>query len=105
MAETPLEFRADARVAAQEIASPQQQIEEVERAGAPLRRLVGGDDGAELGLEARGQVGVARGEQLVECGLHSVSGSEGVFAREVIAIRALPTGPAPVALAPTREIS
>ena len=67
--EARLEAPADAGVVAHEIARAEQQIEEVERAGARLQLVVPIDRAAQLLLQERGEIGVRVQPELIESGL------------------------------------
>jgi hypothetical protein len=62
----PLQVLAHRRVVAHQVAGAEQQIEEVEAAGAALQRLVALDHRPELVAEARREVGAGAVEEVVE---------------------------------------
>ena len=64
--EARLERPADARMRREQIARAQQQIDEIERAGALLQRLVSVDDAAELFVQQRREIAVGRALERVE---------------------------------------
>src|SRR5262249_32679311 len=68
MREAALELRPHGRVAAHQVARAEQEIQEVEAAGAALERLVALHDRPELVAQARGEVGTRAAEEVVERG-------------------------------------
>ena len=61
-----LERRAHVAAVAHDVARAHEQVEEVERADASLGVFVGGDDGRQLVVQARGEVGVGVAVELLD---------------------------------------
>ncbi len=76
-----LHLAAHAGVGAQQVARAREQVEEVELAGARLERLVVGDQRSQLVVEAGGEVGLGRVDDLRERGADLVAPCVDVAAR------------------------
>ena len=84
--EARLEAAPHAGVVAHQIARAEQQIEEVERAGARLELVVAVDRAAQLALQQRGEVGVRGHPELIEARLERRPGLHHAFARDAVAV-------------------
>src|SRR6185503_251396 len=97
--ESPLELRAHVGAVAHQVAGAEEQVEEVQRPGALLERLVGVDGDEQLPLEERGEVGVGAPREVLERLEEPAVRGEDLLARGAAAVVPLGAAPGPPELA------
>ena len=102
--EARLKPEPHAGAVAHQIAREEEEIEEVERAGASLQLIVAVDGPAQIPLQQRRQVRVREHAELIQAGFECGPGLNHPLARNAVAIRAAPPGPGVRQRAIPREI-